>query len=213
MGSGGAGERLGEAFVAACWGERRRGAHLQGCAAAGGRQGAAGAHPGPGGLPEVGRVVPTDAWQGGCRATAGEKQSRSDPPGQGHRSPKQSGCRWDNASPAPKVRCSGHHARPGSLSGWAAPEPAPLLILHVPPQHKRGPCSPGTHRPGQVDTLPCCNLPPSLLGAGTLPQQDHGTGPVSPHAMGDRAPHRPAPRTFAGGGRGCCRVPPRNGAG
>lgn len=83
MGSGGAGERPGEAFVAACWGERRRGAHLQGRAAAGGRQGAAGAHPGPAGLPEVGRVVPTDAWQGGCGATAGEKQSRSDPPARG----------------------------------------------------------------------------------------------------------------------------------
>lgn len=79
MGSGGAGERPGAAFVAVCWGERRRGAHLQGCAAAGGRQGAAGCHPGPAGLPEVGRVVPTDAWQGGCGATAGEKQSRSDP--------------------------------------------------------------------------------------------------------------------------------------
>lgn len=65
MGSGGAGERPGAAFVAVCWGERRRGAHLQGCAAAGGRQGAAGCHPGPAGLPEVGRVVPTDAWQGG----------------------------------------------------------------------------------------------------------------------------------------------------
>lgn len=79
MGSGGVGERPGAAFVAVCWGERRRGAHLQGCAAAGGRQGAAGSHPGPAGLPEVGRVVPTDAWQGGCGATAGEKQSRSDP--------------------------------------------------------------------------------------------------------------------------------------
>lgn len=218
MGSGGAGERPGEAFVAACWGERRHGAHLQGRAAAGGRQGAAGAHPGPAGLPEVGRVVPTDAWQGGCGATAGEKQSRRDPPGQGQHSPGQGGRRQVCASPAPRARCSGHRARPARLLAWLGKLQnrllcSPCMCPPLHPQHKKDPCSPGTHRPGQVDVLLCCHLPPSPLRASGLPQQDTRTGPMSPHAMGDRAPHRPAARTFAGGGRGCCKVPPRNGAG
>lgn len=90
---------------------------------------------------------------------------------------------------------------------------SPCMCPPLHPQHKKDPCSPGTHRPGQADVLLCCHLPPSPLGASGLPQRDQGTGPTSPHTMGDRAPHRPAARTFAGGGRGCCRVPPRNGAG
>lgn len=52
--------------------------------------------------------------------------------------PRGGWAQWVSASPVPRARCSDHGAR----SPWGAPEPAPLLTLHVPPacpQHKREP--------------------------------------------------------------------------
>lgn len=190
--------------MAACWGERRRGAHLQGRAAAGGRQGAAGAHPGPAGLPEVGRVVPTDAWQGGCGAVAREKQSRSDPRARGTTASGQGG--HSGSVPAwfpgrgAQTAVPGHR---GELQNrlLCSPCTCPLRVLST-----KG--SPGR---GSLPRLP--RKPPRSQRLAPARLRNWPRIPTHHREGGNRAPQRPAPRTFARGGRGCCRVPPRNGAG
>lgn len=173
--------------MAACWGERRRGAHLQGRAAAGGRQGAAGAHPGPAGLPEVGRVVPTDAWQGGCGAVAREKQSRSDPQARGTTAPGRVGtvgqCQPSSQGEVLRPRCQ---VTMGSSRTGSSAHPA---------------CAPcvSSAQKGALDMVPCHDHPASPPGASGLPQQDHRTGPTSPRTaggvgvMGLRSALRPVP--------------------
>ena len=123
---------------------------------------------------------------------------------------------------APQLRAGGPQAAQRQPSSHGTvPGQAPSLGGQ--PQHRllRSPCTcPPLVSSAQEGPLlpisrarwtcfPATISPQAPPGAGGLPPA--GISPAAPHS--DQAPHHPAPRTFVGGGRGCCRVPPRNGAG
>lgn len=153
------------------------------------------------------------------RGAVGPSQERNragvTPRPEGHHSPRQDGLQEDQCRPSAqgetlRALCQVTSGAEQLQNHFlCSPCKCPLRVRSI----KRTPAPQGPLIWARWMCFPV-NVPPSPTGSRCLaPEQDQRTSPTCTSATGDRAPHHTAPRTFAGGGRGCCRVPPRNGAG